>query len=62
MNKSQLSIRVTDIKKINSISAWCAANLDKQEWEMTAIHLFKPDYQFHFICDKTRMEVILRHL
>ena len=62
MNKSKLTIRVHDIDKINSIAEWCKANLAKDEWDMTPIHLFKPDYKFHFECDKTRLQVILQHL
>jgi len=62
MNKSKLTIRVNNIDKINSISAWCKANLEADEWDMTPLHLFKPDYKFHFTCDKTRLQVILQHL
>jgi len=60
--KSQLTIRVHDIDKVNTIAEWCKANLDSHEWGMTAIQLFKPDYKFHFECDKTRLQVILQHL
>jgi len=62
MNKSKLTIRVNNIDKINSIAEWCQANLDKTEWDMTPINLFKPDYKFHFECEKTRIQVILQHL
>ncbi len=62
MSKSKLTIRVQDSEKINSIAEWCKANLEKHEWDMTPIHLFKPDYKFHFECDKTRLQVILQHL
>ena len=62
MNKSKLSIRVQDKDKIASIAEWCEANLDKKEWDMTPIHLFKPDYKFHFECEQTRLQVILQHL
>ena len=62
MAKSKLTIRVHDTDKIHTIAAWCTANLDPHEWDMTAIHLFKPDYKFHFECDKTRLQVILQHL
>ena len=62
MNKSKLTIRVNDLDKINTIAEWCKANLDPHEWDMTAIQLFKPDYKFHFECDKTRLQVILQHL
>jgi hypothetical protein len=62
MNKSKLTIRVQDIDKINSITAWCKTNLDEKEWGMTPIHLFKPDYRFHFECEKTRLQVILEYL
>jgi hypothetical protein len=62
MNKSKLTIRVQDIDKINSIANWCKANLDKKEWAMIPIHMFKPDYRFQFECDKTRLQVILQHL
>ena len=62
MTKSKLTIRVHDKDKIASIAEWCIANLDKHEWDMTPISLFKPDYKFHFECDKTRIQVILQHL
>ncbi len=62
MNKSKLTIRVQDSEKINDIANWCRDNLEKHEWDMTPIHLFKPDYKFHFECDKTRIKVILQHL
>ena len=62
MNKSKLSIRVQDIDKVNSIANWCKDNLEKHEWDMTPIHLFKADYKFHFECEKTRIQVILQHL
>ncbi len=62
MNKSKLTIRVQDSEKINDIANWCRDNLAKHEWDMTPIHLFKPDYKFHFECDKTRIKVILQHL
>jgi len=62
MNKSKLTIRIHDIDKINTITDWCKANLDKHEWDMTPISLFKPDYKFHFECEKTRLQVILQHL
>jgi hypothetical protein len=62
MNKSKLTIRVHDLDKINTIAEWCKANLDPHEWDMTVIQLFKPDYKFHFECDKTRLQVILQHL
>ena len=62
MNKSKLTIRVQDKDKIASIAEWCKANLEKHEWDMTPIQLFKPDYKFHFECDKTRLQVILQHL
>ena len=62
MNKSKLSIRVQNMDKINAITEWCHANLAKHEWDLEPVHLFKSDYRFHFTCDKTRMEVILRHL
>lgn len=60
--KSKLSIRVQDINKINNIANWCNDNLEKHEWDMSAVHLFKPDYKFHFECEKTRLKVILEHL
>ena len=60
--KSKLTIRVQDRNKIASIAEWCEINLDDHEWDMTPIHLFKPDYRFHFECDKTRIQVILQHL
>ena len=62
MSKSKLTIRVQDQDKIASIAEWCKDNLDKSEWDMTPIQLFKPDYKFHFECDKTRLQVILQHL
>jgi hypothetical protein len=62
MTKSKLTIRVNDLDKINTITEWCKANLDPHEWDMTPIHLFKPDYKFHFECEKTRIQVILQHL
>ena len=62
MNKSKLTIRVHDTDKIYTIAEWCKANLAEDEWDMTPIHLFKPDYKFHFECDKTRLQVILQHL
>lgn len=62
MKKSKLTIRVTDLDKINSIANWCKDNLDKHEWDMTVMHLFKPDYRFHFECEQTRIQVILQHL
>ncbi len=62
MNKSKLTIRVHDIDKVTTIAKWCKANLEAHEWDMTPIHLFKPDYKFHFECDKTRLQVILQHL
>ena len=62
MNKSKLTIRVQDLDKINSIIEWCKDNLEENEWDMTPIHLFKPDYKFHFECEKTRIQVILQHL
>jgi CO dehydrogenase/acetyl-CoA synthase delta subunit len=62
MNKSKLSIRVQDIDKVNSVANWCKDNLEKHEWDMTPIHLFKADYKFHFECEKTRIQVILQHL
>ena len=62
MSKSKLTIRVNNIDKINSISAWCKDNLEAHEWDMTPLHLFKPDYKFHFECEKTRIQVILQHL
>jgi hypothetical protein len=62
MNRSKLTIRVNDKDKIASIAEWCKDNLEKHEWDMTAIQLFKPDYKFHFECDKTRLQVILQHL
>ena len=62
MNKSKLTIRVQDSEKINSIAEWCKDNLEKHEWDMTPIHLFKPDYKFHFECEQTRLQVILQHL
>ena len=60
--KSKLTIRVHDIDKVTTIAKWCKDNLDPHEWDMTPIHLFKPDYKFHFECDKTRIQVILQHL
>ena len=60
--KSKLSIRVQDQEKIASITEWCSTNLEAHEWDLEPIHLFKPDYRFHFICDKTRINVILQHL
>lgn len=62
MSKSKLSIRVQNLDKINAIAKWCQQNLSKQEWDLEPVHLFKPDYRFHFICDKTRLKVILQHL
>ena len=62
MNKSKLTIRVTNLDKINSIANWCKDNLDHSEWDMTVMHLFKPDYKFHFECEQTRLQVILQHL
>ena len=62
MAKSKLTIRVHDTNKIYTITEWCKDNLDPHEWDMTPIHLFKPDYKFHFECDKTRLQVILQHL
>ena len=63
MNKSKLTIRVHDIDKVNTIAEWCRDNLEKHEWDMTAINLINPpDYKFHFECDKTRLQVILQHL
>jgi hypothetical protein len=62
MNKSKLTIRVQDKDKIASIAEWCKDNLAKDEWDMTPIHLFKPDYKFHFDCEQTRLQVILQHL
>jgi hypothetical protein len=62
MNKSKLTIRVHDIDKVTTIADWCKSNLEAHEWDMTAIQLFKPDYKFHFECDKTRLQVILQHL
>lgn len=62
MNKSKLTIRVHDKDKIASIAEWCKNNLDPSEWDLEPIHLFKPDYRFHFECDKIRMQVILQHL
>ena len=62
MAKSKLTIRVYDIDKVTTIAKWCKANLDPHEWDMTPIPLFKPDYKFHFECDKTRLQVILQHL
>ena len=62
MNKSKLTIRVQDIDKVNNISDWCKSNLEADEWDMTPLHLFKPDYKFHFECEKTRLQVILQHL
>ena len=62
MNKSKLTIRVQDKDKIASIAEWCKDNLANDEWDMTPIHLFKPDYRFHFECEKTRIQVILQHL
>jgi hypothetical protein len=62
MSKSKLTIRVQDRDKIASIAEWCKDNLAKDEWDMTPIHLFKPDYRFHFECEKTRIQVILQHL
>ena len=62
MNKSKLSIRVQDQAKIQNIADWCKDNLQDHEWGMTPIHLFKPDYRFHFECDNTRIQVILQHL
>ena len=62
MNKSKLTIRVQDKDKIASIAEWCKDNLEKHEWDMTPIHLFKPDYKFHFECEQTRLQVILQHL
>ena len=62
MAKSQLTIRVRDINKVNSITEWCMNNLDDSEWAMTPIQIFKPDYKFHFECEKTRLQVILQHL
>jgi hypothetical protein len=62
MKKSKLTIRIHDKDKIASISDWCKDNLDKHEWDMTPISLFKPDYKFHFECEKTRLQVILQHL
>lgn len=62
MSKSKLTIRVHDLNKINGIIEWCKTNLEENEWDMTPIQLFKPDYKFHFECDKTRIQVILKHL
>ena len=63
MSKSKLTIRVHDLDKINSIIDWCKTNLEEHEWDMTPLHLFKPaDYKFHFECEKTRLQVILKHL
>jgi len=62
MNKSKLTIRVQDQDKIASIADWCKDNLEEHEWDITPIHLFKPDYRFHFECEKTRLKVILQHL
>ena len=62
MAKSKLTIRVHDIDKVTTIAKWCKDNLDPHEWDMTPIHLFKPDYKFHFECEKTRIQVILQHL
>jgi hypothetical protein len=62
MAKSKLTIRDHDIDKVTTIAKWCKDNLDPHEWDMTPIHLFKPDYKFHFECDKTRLQVILQHL
>ena len=62
MSKSKLTIRVQNQEKIASIANWCKDNLEKHEWDMTPIHLFKPDYKFHFECEKTRIQVILQHL
>ena len=62
MSKSKLTIRVHDQEKINNIANWCKANLEPTEWDIEPVHLFKPDYRFHFSCDKTRMQVILQHL
>jgi len=62
ISKSKLTIRVQNQEKIASVAEWCKANLAKDEWDMTPIHLFKPDYKFHFSCDKTRIQVILQHL
>lgn len=60
--KSKLTIRVQNIDKINSIAEWCNTNLAKHEWDLEPVHLFKPDYKFHFECEKTRIQVILQHL
>ena len=62
MNKSKLTIRVHDLDKINSIIEWCKSNLEEHEWNLTPLHLFKPDYKFHFECEQTRLQVILQHL
>jgi len=62
MNKSKLTIRVHDLDKINSIIEWCKDNLEEHEWNLTPLHLFKPDYKFHFECEQTRLQVILQHL
>ena len=45
-----------------NIVDWCSDNLTQEEWDLEPVHLFKPDYRFHFICDKIRMQVILQHL
>ena len=60
--KSKLSIRVQNQEKIMNIVDWCSDNLTQEEWDLEPVHLFKPDYRFHFICDKIRMQVILQHL
>jgi hypothetical protein len=60
--KSKLTIRVQDKDKIANIAEWCADNLGKTEWDLEPVHLFKPDYKFHFTCEKIRIQVILQHL
>jgi hypothetical protein len=61
-NDTRLRVRVQGARKVKSISDWCAANLEKNEWDLVPVHLFKSDYNFYFNCPKTRIQVILQHL
>lgn len=53
-------IRLTGTDRILTAIDWCTANLNKDDWDLQPIHLFKADYWFMFKCPQEQLTMILR--